>query len=193
MGNTITWAAEKFRRDRGRTHRSETKSIGNPRIRVRRWCTQNTSCDEKKDKCSILLAHTFIFTAFNINSSRSSHVVFQHQKILQKFSFLQNNSSIWTSHTLCTSFPWIMKLLHILLFLVYLKFSTNSEQKTQCRFKVALLNTPPYIMSRSLDPGFMSKPLNGLWTWPALVDKQAIQQFAIWIPSLREVKMKCQI
>ena len=48
-----------------------------------------------------------------------------------------------------------MKLLHILLFLVYLKFSTNSEQKTQCRFKVALLNTPPYIMSGSLDPGFM--------------------------------------
>ena len=87
MGNTITWAAEKFRRDRGRTHRSETKSIGNPRIRVRRWCTQNTSCDEKKDKCSILLAHTFIFTAFNINSSRSSHVILQHQKILQKIFF----------------------------------------------------------------------------------------------------------
>ncbi|XP_066018432.1 uncharacterized protein [Pocillopora verrucosa] len=48
-----------------------------------------------------------------------------------------------------------MKLLHILLLLVYLKFSTNSEQKTQCRFKVALLNTPPYIMNGSLDPGFM--------------------------------------
>ena len=48
-----------------------------------------------------------------------------------------------------------MKLLHILLLLVYLKISTNSEQKTQCRFKVALLSTPPYIMSGSLDPGFM--------------------------------------
>ena len=89
MGNTITWAAEKFPRDRGRTHRSEKKSIGNPRIRVRRWCTQNTSCDEKKDICSILLAHTFIFfvsccTSIPENSAKN-------------FLFLQNNSSIRTS------------------------------------------------------------------------------------------------
>nr|XP_058953093.1 uncharacterized protein LOC131780509 [Pocillopora verrucosa] len=34
-------------------------------------------------------------------------------------------------------------------------FISRNQEDTECRFKVALLNTPPYIMSGSLDPGFM--------------------------------------
>ena len=140
---------------------------------------------------ALLIIIIFFFQCGSTLSSfpSASYIyVYLYEKLLNYFL-----PSGWSHRLKDVVTNWTMKLLHILLLLVYLKISTNSEQKTQCRFKVALLSTPPYIMSGSLDPGFMYQTLNGLWTWLALVDKQATRQLAIWIPSLCEVKVKCQI